>query len=198
VLATALVGALAVLTTLMGRAGAQQAAQTGLNVAVVDIARVLRESQQWQDKTEELAARAEQMNRALRKLTERLQILRNEYENLPPLTDERKQKAAQVERSLGELEQRKRGFEMEIAEANTAARRTMFREIASVVADHARENGVSLVLRKVDWDASGVDSIENELLMATTEVLYATPEIDVSEAIVAALNSRYAGPIEVK
>ncbi len=63
---------------------------------------------------------------------------------------------------------------------------------------HAREHGISLVLKKQALQLSGPETIEQGLQIATTEVLYADEGLDITDAIVERLNAEYQAPVEVK
>jgi len=167
-------------------------------VAVVDISRVLRSSKEWRDSAERRTRLLEKMRVTLGKLSHQAQVLRNDYENLPPGTEERRNKAAELEKALSELEKTRRQFQAQMAAEQSKALREEFKKITAVVAEYAREHGIDLVLKKADLSLSGPQSPERDLALATTEVLYASAALDISDAIVERLNARYPGPIEVK
>jgi Skp family chaperone for outer membrane proteins len=169
-----------------------------LKVAVVDMSRVLKESREWRDAVEERARLLDTMKRTLTKLSRRNQVLRNEYENLPPGTEERQQKAAEIERALQEFQQARVDLEEQIARQHDKSVRGLFGKLNRIVAAYAQQNGVQLVLKKQDVDLAEPETVEQSLQIATTEVLYADPALDISDAVVEALNAAYEGPIEVK
>jgi len=169
-----------------------------LKVAIVDMSRVLKESREWRDAVEERARVLDTMKRTLNKLSRRNQVLRNEYENLPPGTEERQQKAAEIERALQEFQQTRIDLEEQIARQHDKSVRGLFGKLNRIVAAYAQQNGVQLVLKKQDVDLAEPETVEQSLQIATTEVLYADPALDISDAVVEALNAAYEGPIEVK
>jgi Skp family chaperone for outer membrane proteins len=178
---------------------AQQAeAAPALKVAVVDMGRLLRQSVQWQDDVEERARLADGMDRTLDKHTRHVQVLRNEVENLPPGTDERRRKEAELEAALQERARTRLDFESRIARQHAESVRALFAEMERAVADHAAANDVHLVLKKQAIELSGPESVEQGLMIATAEVLYAHPSLDATDAVVEAMNAAYEGPIEVK
>lgn len=138
------------------------------------------------------------MQRAVEKLARQEAILRNEHENLPPGSTERLLKAAQVERAARQLQQTQAEMELEVAAAYRATVRSVFGQVSRACADYAARHGIALVLKKQDIDFDAPDSIEQGLRISTTEVLYADPALDISEAIIQAVNAGYEGPIEVK
>jgi Skp family chaperone for outer membrane proteins len=169
-----------------------------MRIAVVDMAAVLRGSKQWRDAAEERLRLMERMRRTLTKLSQQVQVLRNEYENLPPGTDERRLKEQEISSALQELQQNRSDFEARIAENHNEAARELFRRISEAVSAHADQHDLDLVLKKQSLDLAGEETVEQSLLLATTEVLYADPSLDISAAIVERINADYPGPIEAK
>ena len=193
----------AVLSAVVGRVrGAERQTppqpSTAVLMAVVDMAGVLRGSRQWRDCVEERARMLDRVRRTLNKLSRQVQVLRNDYENLPPGTDERAQKGAEVEAALRNLEQMRAALEAEVAQHQNESVRSFFGELTGVVAKYARENGIQLVLKKQALDLAGPESIEQNLQIATAEVLYADASLDITPAIVQRLNAAYLAPIEAK
>lgn len=178
--------------------GTGAAAPPQLRVAVVDMARILRGSEEWRDSVEERSRLLDTMKRTLSKLSQQAQVLRNEYQNLAPGTQERDDKGADLERALREMEQTRLDFEDRIARQHSQSVLSLFRSLDAVVADYAREHGVSLVLKKQQLEPGGPQGVEESLQLATAEVLYADSALDISEPIIAALNAQYEAPIEVK
>ncbi len=197
--AAAVCAAAAVLTA-WSAARAQDTAGAGvagLRVAVVDMSRVLRGSQEWGDSVDERARIVETRGRTVSKLRRQVQLLRNEHGNRPPGSPERRQKAAEVEIALQELDRVELEFDTRLARQLNGSARSLLAKLNVVVADYAREHGIHLVLKKQDMDLVGPDSVEQSLQMATTEVLYADPALDISDAVIETLNAEYPGPIEV-
>jgi Skp family chaperone for outer membrane proteins len=178
--------------------GAGDRPAAALKVAVVDMSRVLKDSREWRDAVEERARLLDTMKRTLNELSRRNQVLRNEYENLPPGTEERQQKAAEIERAVQEFQQARIDLEEQIARQHDKSVRGLFGKLNRIVAAYAQQNGVQLVLKKQDVDLAEPETVEQSLQIATTEVLYADPVLDISDAVVEALNAAYEGPIEVK
>jgi Skp family chaperone for outer membrane proteins len=198
-------GGLAVLVVaaLLAMPGAAQdeapaGATPALRVAFVDMNRVLRASGEWQDAAEERARMRQAVDRTTEKLAREEAVLRNEHQNLPPGSTERLLKAAQVERAALKLQQTQAEMELELAAAYRTAVKSVFGQISRACADYAAANGIALVLKKQDIDFDAPDSIEQGLRISTTEVLYADPALDISDAIIAAINAEYSGPIEAR
>jgi len=167
-------------------------------IAVVDMGRVLAGCKEWQDAVGERARTLDTARRTLDKLVRKDQVLRNEYENLPPGTEERRKKAEELEAALQEYEQMRQQLDDEAARQHEGSVRNLFARLNGVVAEYAKEHGISVVLKKQDFDLTAPQSVEQSLQIATTEVLYADPELDISAAVIERLNAAYKGPIEVK
>jgi len=198
-----LVGVAAAVLAIVGASAGAQQSQAAvpaavMRVAVVDMTKVLQGSQQWRDAVEERARLVDTMKRTLNKLARQTQLLRNEYETLAPGTEERQSKAAEIEKALQEFQQTRLELEGKIAEQHEESVHRLFAKLNRVVSVYATEHGISLVLKKQDFQLAGPQSAEQSLQMATADVLYADAALDISEPIVAALNAEYAAPIEVK
>lgn len=169
-----------------------------LKVGVVDMGRVLRSSEQWRDMAEERARLVQKMRETMQDLTRQVQVLRNEYANLPPGTDEKRQKAAELEQAVRDREQKRQEFEQEVGRSYSRATRRMFQKLSDAVAAYARERGLDLVLKKQSVDLEGPESLGQNIMLATAEVLYAGEKLDVTDAVVERMNAEYPGPVEVK
>ena len=175
-----------------------QNAPAGLRIAVVDMQKVLSKSKQWQDAAEERMQLLQNAKTTLAKLTEQAQVLKNDYDSLPPGTKEQAEKKRQVAEAIQKLQQVNRDFETKITAHHNKSARLVFQNISDAVKSYAEENDLSLVLKKQTIDTSQTGGAEQNLLLATTEVLYASPELDISAAIIERLNADYSGPIEAK
>jgi Skp family chaperone for outer membrane proteins len=160
--------------------------------------KVLAGSEQWKDMMADAQRDRENKDRALRNLNQKVQVLRDDYENLPPGTDERQAKGKELEAAIQELQQTRIRFQTEVAQRYTSATRTVFQKITEVVDVYAVENGLDLVLKQQKIDLAAPESAGQNIMLATTEVLYAAPTLDISSAVVERLNAAYPGPIEVK
>jgi Skp family chaperone for outer membrane proteins len=167
-------------------------------VAVVDMSNVLANSAEWKDLAQERNRLTENAKQTLSNLTQKAQVLRNEYDNLPPGTDERTAKANELQASLQDLQKTQQQFETQIGQSYTAATRTIFAKVGKIVEAYAREHNIDLVLKKQTLDLTGPETLGQNIMLATTEVLYADPGLDISQFVTDKLNAAYSGPIEVK
>jgi len=172
-------------------------ARRGTAIAVVNLSKVLRRCAQWQDVTEERNRLLESRQRALNKLVRQAQVLRNEQENLPPGSEERQLKTAELKQALDELERKRQQFEAEAVKQYSEATRAMLASIDQTVSAYAQEQGLQLVLQSRDLAEAARGASDPQSVM-NADVLYAAAEMDISDAIVAALDAAYQGPIQVK
>lgn len=192
---------LSVLALAVARAGqepAPAAPRSAPVVGVVDMGRVLRGSRQWRDAVEKRGRMVERGTATLKKLSAQVQTLRNDYESQPPGTDERRQKAADLKAAIAGLERQRTALQVQMARYQAASVRDLLRRLTVAVAEHAEQNGISLVLKKQDMALDDPESAGQSLQIATSEVLYANASLDITDAIVSKLNAAYSGPIEAK
>jgi len=197
--ATAALGVALAFAAIAGVEGGSEAPApspaAGLRLALVDVDRVLDQSEQWADFQEEHRLLQEKRRRTLDKLRARIRILRSEYENLPPETEERAAKKAEIEQALGDYDKTRQGFESQLADQRTRALRNMFNRINEVVRAYAEEKELDLVLKRQDLRVSADKPVEMGVLLATADVLYARSSFDITVAIVQRLNESY--PTEI-
>ncbi|MHC4592422.1 MAG: OmpH family outer membrane protein, partial [Planctomycetota bacterium] len=124
-------------------------------IAVVDMAQVLKASDEWRDSAETRSRLLDSMKRTLNGLTRQVQVLRNEYENLPPGTEERERKGVETQGALDELQQTRLEFENRIAQHHNESARNIFRKLSRAVSAYAQEQGINLVLKKQDFELTG-------------------------------------------
>ena len=106
-------------------------------VAVVDMSKVLANSAEWKDMAQERGRLTENAKQTLSNLTQKAQVLRNEYDNLPPGTDERTAKANELQAAVQDLQKTQQQLETQIGQNYTAATRTIFAKVSKVVEAYA-------------------------------------------------------------
>ena len=180
------------------RVGAAPEGRAQFRIAVVDLGRVLRESQQWADCEQKRKTMLDTMNRTLRDLERQLLVLHSEYENLAPGTEAMAEKRKQIEEATREFQETEKRFQTDIAREYAASLHTMWTRITAVVERYAKDNGIDLVLKKHQQEVPQPVLMQTELLIARADVLYSHESLDVSEHIVALLNADYPVEIEVR
>ena len=166
-----------------------------MKVAVVDVDKVLSQSEAWSDSLDEYQRLQEQMRRSLEKHERQLRVLRAECENAPPGTDAAVEERVRLEAALREYEERKGEFELKLHDQRIESLSRLFNEISDIIRSYAVENRVDLVLRKQDLTVSPSQPVELGVVVTTVHVLYARESYDITDAIVRELNARYPGEI---
>jgi len=166
-----------------------------IKVAVVDVDKVLSQSEAWSDSLDEYQRLHEQMRRSLEKQERQVRVLRAECENAPPGTDAAVEKRARLEAALREYEERRGEFEQKLHDQRIGSLSRLFNEISDIIRSYAVENKVDLVLRKQDLTVSPSQPVELEVVVTTAHVLYARESYDMTDAIVRELDARYPGEV---
>jgi len=198
-LAVILVGGLiAVLATSppVGAAGGESDGSP--TIAVVNLSGVFRATEQWKDYQAKHQESLEEMQRSLSKLEKNARILRSEYENLAPGTDARKSKRDELEKALQEFQTKKNSFQQDISKKYNEFLYKMFRNVTTTVEEYADQNNIDIVLKKTNLQQSPTAPSQTDLMIATTNVLYAGEKVDITDQVTKKLNSEYPGQIEVK
>ena len=167
-------------------------------IAVVDLSGIFRTTEEWKDYQATHQKSLEKMERVLSKLERNLRVLRSEYQNLAPGTDARKSKRKELEEGLKEFQKEKSNFQQQISKDYNDFLQKMFRKVTGAVEKYARENGIDMVLKKTNLKQSPTSPSQTDLMIATTNVLYAGKQIDITDQVAEKLNSEYPGQIEVK
>ena len=162
-------------------------------IAVVDITFILENYQRLKQAGEHFKADVENTGKRFKaeqetlvKSAERLQTLKPGSEDYKKLEEELAQKGSdlKVQASLEEKDFAERESQMYLA---------AYREVQNVVRVYAERNGISLVLRfnGKPVDANNRDAIRAEMFKT---VLYNSPSIDITYAILAEVNRGAAAP----
>jgi Skp family chaperone for outer membrane proteins len=162
-----------------------------LSLAVVDLDKVFEQSGEWQDHLEQRRQMVETMRRTLSSYDRQIRMLRDDYANMPPGTDAASEKLQEIDAAAREFGTTRDGFEQQLAEQHAAALSAMFNKIGALLEVYAKENGIDLVLKKQNVRVSSADPAELGVIVATTEVLYASDEFDVTDVIVKQLNAQW-------
>ena len=179
-----------------GETNREDADARALKLAVIDLDKVLGQSQEWADFQEEHHRLQRKVERTLNKAEQQIQVLRSEYENLPPGSDAADEKRDKLRQQLGEYRQTKQNLQNEVRKHRVEALSDMFNKISRTVSEHAQRHEIDLVLKKQDLSVSATNPAEVGVIVATADVLYTRDEFDISAKIASALNDQY--PAEIK
>ncbi len=162
-----------------------------LNIAVVNMRTVLQNIPEWEQFHRRHQAKREQAEEIIKNYENRLSVLEMEYENLPPGSPEAEEKREEFESLLREYHQNQQELSGTIQSHWVEGFRKFFVELNDVVSEYARDNEIDLVLKKQQVDLSEATPQELETYEAS-DVLYAAPQLDISEDIITLLTERYA------
>jgi Skp family chaperone for outer membrane proteins len=162
-------------------------------IAVVDITfivenykRLKQAGERFKADVENTGKRFKAEQETLVKSAERLQTLKPGSDDYKKLEEELAQKGSdlKVQASLEEKDFAERESQMYLA---------AYREVQNVVRMYAERNGISLVLRfnGTPVDANNRDAIRAEMFKT---VLYNSPSIDITDAVLAEVNRGAAAP----
>ena len=167
---------IAVLAACVYRAseGQQSAAPTALKIGVVDVAKVLKTCQEYQDREKLSQEKARKLKSELDEMATKAQGIREELENaLQPGSKEYAERTAEWIDLRALYEARKEG--RVLALENQAWSESLYQKMLDEVARVARAEGISLVLAK---DSSNMQP------RSMPQVLYSSPTLELMTAAV--------------
>lgn len=179
-----------------GQAQEQPPAGKVVVAATVDMSRVYKGSDQWRDAIAGRKKMTDDMKRTLDPLRRELKLLAAELKGQPPGTEEYRKALNEYAQAQRKLQEIVRDMETRISEHFQAAYRDMMSNIGAAASRHAQERGIDIILK---IQRAGEDPLRQEGLMDihTNQIIYAAPRLDISEAIIEALNAGYEAPLEV-
>ncbi|MBS3763589.1 MAG: OmpH family outer membrane protein [Planctomycetes bacterium] len=187
---------------LHGVAGEKNAASSDgtqkLKIAVVDLDRILKESERWKDFLNEHEQMEQKAKRTLKKYQTQIRILRSDYANLPQGTERAAKKRSKIRTTVEEYQKVKNKFETEMQNHRLESLSDMFNTINEIITLHAREHDLDLVLKKQDLSVSASQPKELGVIVATADVLFAENKFDITQDVLKELNARYPGEIQEK
>ncbi len=149
-----------------------------VKVGVVDLYRVLNESEEGKKAVNELQSMFDSRQKTLEEKQKKIQNLRDEYEKKKAVLSEeaRKSKEDEIERLGRELQRTAADYQLELQKKQNEITQSMLKEIRQIINDFAKKEGYSLILEKVEQI-----------------VIYSTPEVDITDKIIALFNQKTAG-----
>jgi Skp family chaperone for outer membrane proteins len=189
--------ALGMALVLVSGGSAQEApapADTASRVAVINMDEVLRQSDEWQDAARERAALAERRDRALRPLDRRRRALERAVRDYPIGTADRREAMEAYREKEMEYRQKAAEFDQQMEQQFSTSYRDIVTKIAEASERYARENGIDVVLKT--GSPTGLDQQADLMDIHMQQVVYAAPELDISDPIVRMINAGYEAPIQ--
>ncbi|MCS7164014.1 MAG: OmpH family outer membrane protein [Thermodesulfovibrio sp.] len=150
-------------------------AHAEVKIGVVDLYRVLNESEEGKKSINELQSMFEARQKTLEEKQKKIQSLREELEKKRSVLSEeaRKAKEEEIERLGRDLQRTAADYQVELQKKQNEITQSMLREIRQIINDFAKKEGYSLILEK-----------------AEQIILFTTPEVEITDKIISIFNQK--------
>uniref|UniRef100_A0A7C4EPB4 OmpH family outer membrane protein n=1 Tax=Thermodesulfovibrio aggregans TaxID=86166 RepID=A0A7C4EPB4_9BACT len=159
------------------------AASAELKVAVVDLYRVLNESEEGKKAISELQSMLEQRQKTLEEKQKKIQSLKEDYEKKKAVLSEdaRKSKEEEIERLSRDFQRTAADYQVELQKKQSEITQSMLKEVRQLINDFAQKEGYSLII------------VKDENL-----ILFTTPDVDITDKIILLFNQKTKQPVQKK
>jgi Skp family chaperone for outer membrane proteins len=161
-------------------------------VAIVDVEKVLTDYKKSGDIYKDIEKELEPLANALK---QKARYLREEQQRVAsdPRADKldllkRKHK---IEMDMAEVERDEREFNERRAELEVKALEDVYGDMIAAVAKYSKENGLDLVIKQQVSTSRTRSTTTVRMRIAAQTVLYAAPQLDITEAILKQMNTDY-------
>lgn len=146
-----------------------------VKIAVVDIYRILNESEEGKKAVGELQSMLESKQKSLEEKQKKIQSLKEEYEKKKAVLSEnaRKSKEEEIEHLGRELQRTAADYQMELQKKQNEITQKMFKEIRQIINEFAHKEGYSLIIEKTE-----------------PIVLFVAPEVEITDKIISLYNQK--------
>lgn len=150
-------------------------ARAELKIGVVDLYKVLNESEEGKKAVGELQNMLEQRQKALEEKQKKIQTLKEELEKKRSVLSEdaRKSKEEEIERLGRDLQRTAADYQVELQKKQNEITQSMLKEIRQIINEFAQKEGYNLILEK-----------------AEQVILFTTPEVDITDKIISIFNQK--------
>ena len=181
------------------RAQADNAQNSGdLKVAVVNIEKVLKDSEQWKDFRQKHGLEMDRMERSLEELKRHAETLQREYQNLAPGSEAAEKKKEAIQKALKDFQEKKASYQQKLQGRFNDFLQKMLGQVKDAIKTYATNNNIDLVLKKDALDLKQGNLQSANMFMATAHVLYCREGFDATSEVTSILNRSYPDQIEVK
>lgn len=159
------------------------ASSAELKVGVVDLYRILNESEEGKKAINELQNMLEQRQKTLDEKQKKIQSLKEEYEKKKAVLSEdaRKSKEEEIDRLSRDLQRTAADYQVELQKKQSEITQSMLKEIRQLINDFAQKQGYSLIIEK-----------------AEQLILFTTPDVDITDKIILLFNQKTQNTKEKK
>ncbi len=172
-----------------GARGQQKTAPKPIKIAVVNLADVF--DRYYKKKEFDAMLRAERAKKfeVIKEKKKEINKLSEEVQLFDLGTDARKRSEERLYQKKVEFEVYRRLAQEEFARSQREYTKKLFEDIRSQIADYAKKHGIDIVLKVEDSGLSGNTLELVQLEIKIRQVLYASPTLDITDAVVAAMNA---------
>lgn len=150
-------------------------AEAELKIGVVDLFKVLNESEEGKKAVNELQSMVESRQKTLDEKQKKIQTLKEEYEKKKTVLSEeaRKSKEDEIERLSRELQRTAADYQVELQKKQNEITQSMLKEIRQIINDFAKQEGYHIIFEK-----------------AEQILIYTTADVDITEKIISLFNQK--------
>ncbi len=150
-------------------------AHAQLRIGVVDLYRVLNESEEGKKSVNELQNMLEARQKTLEEKQKKIQSLKEELEKKRSVLSEdaRKAKEEEIERLGRDFQRTAADYQVELQKKQSEITQSMLKEIRQLINDFAQKEGYNLILEK-----------------AEQIILFTTSEVDITDKIISLFNQK--------
>jgi Skp family chaperone for outer membrane proteins len=168
-------------------------------IGLINMVQVLKNYKKFQNLENQLKTRAQQLDETIKPLKIQADKLKEEYSR-GNITPERKEEIEREMRKLqGEAQEKEEIARKELMKMNGEAAVTVYREVEDAANSYSRANNLELVLfyndAVTDTDYYHPSNVRQKMMQpAALMPMVVAPGMDISNAVVNFLNSKYAPP----
>jgi outer membrane protein len=169
---------------------AKRAGNTGADarVALIDIAHIFNNYGKFKNATEDLKADAKAREEDLAKVQADLKSLVAKRAQLNPDTPTYKDVEQKIATRKAEMELMADGFRREFTQREANVYHQTYQEVEAAVRKYSEAYGITLVLRAARTDDVSAANPKDVIKEVSQQVIYSTPEMDITDEILAMLN----------
>lgn len=152
-------------------------AQAEIKIGVVDLFKVLNESEEGKKSINELQSMVDSRQKSLEEKQKKIQALKEEYDKKKSVLNEeaRKSKEEEIERLSRDLQRTAADYQVELQKKQNEITQSMIKDIRIVINEFAQKEGYNIVLER-----------------AEQFIIYITPNIDITDKIITLFNQKTA------
>lgn len=150
-------------------------AKAELKVGVVDLYRVLNESEEGKKAVTELQNMLESRQKTLEEKQKKIVALKEEYDKKKSVLSEdaRKAKEEEIDRLSRELQRTAADYQVELQKKQNEITQSMLKEIRQIINDFAQKEKYNLIIEK-----------------AEQIIIFVTPDVEITDQIIALFNQK--------